>query len=614
MNPEEFYKQLESTSSDLFDVALGHESSEDRYTEMEDIGCGSSKTIRKALDLSSGRSIALALPNENLTKEQVRSFLEEARLNASLQHPNIIQVYNLGYRQDGTPFFTMKLCTHKKLSHLLADSANNLFTLIEIFLKICEAMDYAHSKGAIHRDLKDDNILLGDFGEVFVSDWGSAQILSNSLLEQELGQFTSPISKGTSGFMSPEQHAGDEISISQDIYSLGALLYKILTQKNPTQDAPAPREINHQTPLGLEAICLKAMAHNHQHRYHNCAELINDVRAYLSGFAPKAEAASINKQITLFLIRHKALSFTSLLCLILISVLSIFYVYSLKNKEKQTASERDRAENALELYDIEKSSRMKIASMGADYFIRQANQLISSHTSTLALELLDSIPHNKLNKKQLKSIYTSYGRIYFYRQEFNKAITYLQKGEVYKDNKLLEIAQHFVDIKNSDQNKLDTVETIKIINSLFTIDLHQVHCFFREQVLQIKDYEGQIPIIQKMIMLNNSIDSVDIKFEIIDEKHHLDLSHNKLMRRWEPTREMKLTSLDLSYSPVRTHFYVLYNMPLETLNIAHCKISKFDFLNELKYLKTLTIDSKTAQKQSLIDLQKELGFTLKVID
>ena len=606
MNQEEYFQQLESTSTALFDVALGRDSKEDRYTEMNEVGRGATKHIYKVLDLSSGRTVALALPNEDLSKEQVHGFLEEARLTASLQHPNIIQVYNLGYRQDGKPFFTMKLCSDKKLSHMLVDSANSLFDLMGIFLKVCEAVSYAHSMGAIHRDIKDDNILLGDFGEVLLCDWGSAQILKDSTLEQEVGQLMNPISRGTNGFMSPEQSQGGEASESQDIYSLGALLYKILTKEEPSATARPPRKVIPTIPLSLEAICLKAKAANPKDRYQSCEELITDIKAYLSGFAPQAEDASLNKHVWLFLVRHKSLTLFTLFSFILITCLSLFYIVSLKDKEQQTASERDRAEQALELYDIEKASRKKIAALGADYFLRQAAQLISAHSSQLALELLDSIPTKELKNKQLKELNMLYGRIHFYRQEFHKALGYFNKGEVYKENELLRIAKVFAAKKEDDSKFLSSSDTIEVLDQLYQIEVHQAHCLYREQVLRITDYEAQVPIIKKMILINNSIDDVKIHFEIIDGKHYMNPSHNKTMRRWEPVRKMNLHHLNLSFSPVKVHFHVLKRMPLESLNLAFTKVKDFDFLYTLKNLKVLTVDEKMSQDPHLVEVLKNL--------
>ena len=205
MNNETYFQKIDITSSDLFDLALGHQNNDERYTGMEEVGRGASKVIHRVLDLSSGRSIALAIPNEDLNKEQLQSFLEEARLCASLQHPNIIQVYDLGYKQNGLPYFTMKLYEGEKLNEKLYHSKTSLLELMDIFLKVCEAMAYAHSMGAIHRDIKEENILIGHFGEVLICDWGSVKILPKSTLELEVGQLSKPISLGTQDLCLPSK-------------------------------------------------------------------------------------------------------------------------------------------------------------------------------------------------------------------------------------------------------------------------------------------------------------------------------------------------------------------------------------------------------------------------
>ena len=213
---------------------------------MEEIGSGAIKKIQRVLDLTSGRPVALATPKEGLSKEQIQYFLEEARLTASLEHPNIIQVYDLGFNQEGSPYFTMKLCSSKKLTDILKQKDTSLFQLLDIYLKICDAVDYAHNSGAIHRDLKPENILLGNFGEVLVCDWGSAQIIPGSNLENEVGQLSHPLTKGTPGFMAPEQESCIKPNISQDIFALGAILYNMLTREKPHPESPKNLQIFQQ--------------------------------------------------------------------------------------------------------------------------------------------------------------------------------------------------------------------------------------------------------------------------------------------------------------------------------------------------------------------------------
>ena len=131
---------------------------------------------------------------------------------------------------------------------------------------------------------------------------------------------------------------------------------------------------------------------------------------------------------------------------------------------------------------------------------------------------------------------------------------------------------------------------------LHAIELHQAHCFFREQVLRIPDYEAQIPIIKQMIMFNNQLDDLNIKLNIIDGNYHLDLSNNPEMRRWEPIRKMPFTSINLSNSPIRNLYHILDGMPLEEINITNCKVTDFGFIDTVPSLKRIICDSKTASR------------------
>ncbi|MCM8539180.1 MAG: serine/threonine protein kinase, partial [Lentisphaeraceae bacterium] len=366
MDDKSYYDKISTTSSSLYDIAVGHDNNNDRYTDMEEIGEGVVKKINRVLDLTSGRLVAMAVPQKNLSKEQLQRFLEEARLTASLEHSNIMQVYDLGFNQEGNPYFTMKLCSSQKFTDLIADTSTSLFQLLDIFLRVCDAVSYAHNAGAVHRDIKPENILLGNFGEVLLCDWGSAQILPGSILENEVGQLSKPLTKGSPGFMAPEQSTADSPSTSQDIYTLGAILYQILTRKAPEPDNKLrPSEIRSEIPSGLEAVCLKAMSQNPEDRYQSVDDLRKEIKAWLSGYATQAEDAPFHKQLKLMIVRHKGLSISILASLIIISCLSLFYINNLKEKEHQTRSQRDRAEKALELYDLEKESRKKIAALGA---------------------------------------------------------------------------------------------------------------------------------------------------------------------------------------------------------------------------------------------------------
>ncbi|NQZ58064.1 MAG: serine/threonine protein kinase [Lentisphaeraceae bacterium] len=609
MNNESYYNKIDSTSTSLYNLALGHDSSHERYTDMEKVGSGAIKNIHRVLDLTSGRPVAMAVPNDGLSKKQIQHFLEEARLTASLEHPNIIQVYDLGFNQHGLPYFTMKLCSSQKLSDLLNETDTSLFQLLDIFLKICDALSYAHNAGALHRDLKPENILLGSFGEVLVCDWGSAQILSDSNLEHEVGQLSRSLTRGTPGFMSPEQSNGETASIVQDIYSLGALLYNILYRKTPTQQNPTkPAVIDSSVPAGLEAICLKAMAADKNQRYQNVEELIKDIKAWMSGFAPQAEGASFHKQLKLLIIRHKTLSLSIAASLLIISLMSFFYIKSLKSKEMQTRKEKNRAENALKLYDMEKENRQRIATMGADYFIKEARNMMNAMANDHAIELLDSLSESDITVEQELKIKTIHGRIAFYRQKFNKAKVLLEDSDDEEIKSLHKLAIEFAGKKASDEKMLGPHDMVELLDRLLSIRKQLAYCIFRDQVLRIEDYHAQVHLIRKMILINNPwLAQINIKLTETEGKYHLDLSNNPEMSNIQPIRQMPLNSLNLSNCAIRGNsLYILSTVPLTELNLSGNNIKNYGFLQYTKQLKRLTLTRNEARSASLKKYKNQL--------
>ena len=227
-----------------------------RYRYKRFINEGAMKSIYSCHDQSTARQVAYAVPKNN-KEEVVESFLREAKITASLQHPNIIPVYDIGVDDDQS-FFTMKLVDGQSLADVIKDPIKSLDThyLLTVFLKVCDAVSYAHSNGIVHLDLKPENIQISAHGEVLICDWGLAKVVdlfkdeSNPLLDNEAFYKADQLQhtlygyiKGTPGFLSPEQAKGNkaEKSYSSDIYSLGAILYNILTKKIPIQSPSLDR-------------------------------------------------------------------------------------------------------------------------------------------------------------------------------------------------------------------------------------------------------------------------------------------------------------------------------------------------------------------------------------
>jgi len=183
---------------------------------------------------------------------------DEAKILARLEHPGIVPVHDVGILPDGRVYYAMKLVRGERLDAVFATPLT-LLDRLRIFDRICDAVAFAHSQGVIHRDLKPANIMVGQFGEVLVLDWGVAAFTQRE---------TSPAVVGTTGYMSPEQSRGESTDERSDIHALGVILEQLL----PT---PAPKP--------LRAVCAKAAAEQPSGRYQKVSELAEDLRRYREG-------------------------------------------------------------------------------------------------------------------------------------------------------------------------------------------------------------------------------------------------------------------------------------------------------------------------------------------
>jgi formylglycine-generating enzyme required for sulfatase activity len=249
-------------------------------------------------------------------------FLLEAEITGSLEHPGIVPVYGLGQYRDGRPFYAMRLIQGETLAAAIqayhrdpetdpGARALALRKLLSRFIAVCNALAYAHSKGIVHRDIKPSNIMLGKFGETLIVDWGLAKRVGQPEPNDRTGP-TPPdeggpdglvatlkgASFGTPRFMSPEQACGDleRIGPASDIYSLGASLYVVLTDRPPFDGLDLaqivegtlagrfvrPRDLNRAVPPALEAICLKAMALDPLDRYTSSRAMADDLERWLA--------------------------------------------------------------------------------------------------------------------------------------------------------------------------------------------------------------------------------------------------------------------------------------------------------------------------------------------
>lgn len=345
-----------------------------RYTHASEYGRGGMGRVLLVHDESLGRDIALKelLPREigdaettlsspvRLSMHLLGRFIQEARLTGQLQHPSIVPVYELGRREDGTLYYTMKLVRGKPLSRAIreAQSLQQRLALIPHFVDLCQAMAYAHSRGVIHRDIKPANVLIGEFGETVVIDWGLAKVKDrDDVHAREFAQTMRLLNLGedidlhktaygnvlgTPVYMPPEQAAGvlAQVNERSDVYGLGAVLYSILTGRCPyegagtadilrkvLQETPVPvTGLAPDTPAELAAICARAMDRDPGRRYESAKALADEIDRFLSGALVRAYAYSFADHLRRFIRRHKTAFATGALAgLILLTVAGVYH-------------------------------------------------------------------------------------------------------------------------------------------------------------------------------------------------------------------------------------------------------------------------------------------------
>jgi len=268
------------------------------------LGRGGMGEVLAARDRRIGREVAIkrmraAAP----TGAAISRFLREARIQARLDHPAIVPVHDLGLDEAGRPYFAMKRLAGETLAHRLAAGAP-LQDLLRAFVDVCMAIEFAHARGVVHRDLKPANIMLGDYGEVYVLDWGIARALgepaSAGLVEltgdRVAGGTQAGDLLGTPGYMAPEQARGEEAGYPADVYALGATLFEVLagellhprgegaltsTLARP-QQRPAHRSSDRDIAPELDAACHAALAADPAARP-TARELRQAIQRYLDG-------------------------------------------------------------------------------------------------------------------------------------------------------------------------------------------------------------------------------------------------------------------------------------------------------------------------------------------
>jgi serine/threonine-protein kinase len=273
-----------STRPSVFEAV--RDAQEHRYVIESELAGGGMGVIHRATDRSLARTVAQKrlVPELAHSEDNAQLLVREALVTAKLDHPNVVPVHDIGVGDDGQVYFTMKLVEGRTLADWIASRPEGespeweeLLDQIDVVIKVCDALSFAHARGVLHCDIKPANIMVGDYGQVYLMDWGIAR-----LLDSERGSTgSSKTIVGTPAYMPPEQAAGEALDERSDVFALGALLYHVVTGRPPYRaleyksvlvqavlcDPEPAIERAPWTPPALSRVIMKALAREPVDRY-----------------------------------------------------------------------------------------------------------------------------------------------------------------------------------------------------------------------------------------------------------------------------------------------------------------------------------------------------------
>ena len=633
--PDEQSKNIRVTEEKSIDKLLEGFKKNDKYEHLTLIGEGGMGVVTLSRDKNTLRKVAIKTLNEKLLNnhEAIIRFTEEAQITAQLEHPNIIPVYEMGMDSNNAPFYSMKYVKGTNLKEILSLIKDkneiiikkfHIIELLNIFIKICDAMSFACSKGVLHRDLKPENVMIGEFGEVLIVDWGLAKTYQLTLDSGRTYDKTSIIRKidhfieenidtirslnkvdlsmdncliGTPQYMAPERiiGQGDEKS---EVFALGTILHDILALKNmfTAQEVKEvlqkiatgqyekmqnfnklPHIPNGKIPQALIAVVEKATQKNPQDRYADIAELKTEIESYVLGYATKAERAGFLRLVKLALKRHKKLStFVLLLLLTLIFICGVF-IYELVHS-RQHALNKSNYANVLKETAKRKSEQVALKSKELENKINE----LRNHADVIFGNAQDNVEQLNFDKALKNITYAIdlqpeneefrilHGKILLFLLEFDQAAEAFKCVD--KDSKYFETAL--------DYYNRSTSLSAKIKQGRFTDnDIIQLYAFFKTRA----DYAEAIGVLNEL-KDNESYD------KLLTDIWTLRLKKSKISKAIMSPRTV-IEAVNGKFRVIINYSNIfdlspLQNMPIRELSLFGCKINNIDILKgmPLEYL------------------------------
>lgn len=396
-----------------------------RFELKSALGEGAFGTVYRAYDPILDRQVALKVPKFDTDRKKVRRFVREAKAAASLHHPNIVAVFESG-ETDGQVFIASEYVEGTPMSVRIKGERPDLRRSAEWVASLADALGYAHEFGIVHRDIKPDNIMVGQSDQPQIMDFGLAKRLNeDSSMTADGGVL------GTPAYMPPEQARGDldNVGPHSDQYSLGVVLYELLTGRRPfsgpphsvvaqvaTEDPPEPRQISPDIPVDLAAICSKAMEKEPERRYADMTAMAADLNNWLAGAETLARPISRLERVVRWCRRNPLVA--SLISLIAVIITGIAIVspviaarqFSLREKANENLrgflEQKEVADKSLTLQYMNQGrllSEQGDSALGSFWFVRALDS-ISERTEELGVPIRQYLGINLASMHRLENI------------------------------------------------------------------------------------------------------------------------------------------------------------------------------------------------------------------
>ncbi|WDE97146.1 serine/threonine-protein kinase [Lentisphaera profundi] len=602
----------------------------ENFVDYEHYSEGGIKEIFLCRDRRTNRRVAMAVLKDTADTKKTEAFLREAKINAALQHPNIVPIYEMGI-DEKKPWFAMKFIAGSSLAEIIedlnAESPARLADLsqrLDVFNKVCDAIAYAHSLGVLHLDIKPDNIRISNYGDVVVCDWGLADIEATicdeqlleycTILEYDLDHQTlDGTVKGTPGYMAPEQTSIVKIRKGRhtDIFALGTLLYSLLTLEKPFKGDSLenilsntakgnfikPSTLKADLPASLEAICLKAMQVKPEDRYLSVEALQKDLEAYRNGFATYAEKASILKLLKLLIYRHKMLF--SLACL-LFFLIPISTLFLLRNMELSKTNIEQENEKLL----LEQEIHRQRGKDSAPLFLERAQENLKIFDYDTSLRFCNEALERD---QEMLAAWKLKAYLHFIKEEYQNCLDAFTKAGV-KNGRIIALAKNSLLLEQISEPKEKLQQRMDQLTRLHSQKDMKTFSFFMHNIVH-----NDLPLVDRLKLCryiiglrNKRADNEVFNFRYDSKSRTLDISNNPWIKIAHCLQNFPADTIIASNTSIRHggNFYNkhLINLDISNTDVMELRTLKCQNLKNLKISGTIIHDLSPLEEYALVSL------------